>query len=589
MPIESRIEAVAQDISEEETQPKPRKLSNQEVLQLVSSYFQESKEVREKRRQINERNLAAYRGDVLVEEEDSEESSVESSEHLPRTFIAVERITKFIMKALSDVGDKFFSIETRRVDIDPEDARGLLTAFLDKIGENGESFFELLEDAIKLGLLKGEMIGKVWGGQANVAEIVPGMLSTNRQDRPARTVMRPFRPYLSIIDPDSFYPDPTGRGLYEIHHLKVDLHELYEKGFKESAIEKIAKNTGGRQAVDILEVYGHFIGKDGKLRARDSFCVIAKEDDVVLQEVIPNPYWHSRSPFVVTPLTRCPLSAFGVGVAPFDSVVDINLAMDRLFNLMLDGALGAAKGVLEVRPSYLENPYAIADGLKAGDEIHVRGDVPFGAKTVSYLPLGAIPAEAFNMFALLDRALVEAGMLTDIAIGRPPPKEATATEIIQLTQSQSYLLNGLIMAVERFIREVLYRVWMLLMQNLEFVRSDDIVSAIGYDKAIQLSQMTPEERYSAFSGIGFRVTGLSEFVRKQQDLQALVSFVSAWMSNPVMVRAFMSRFDLYKVLLKWATLSGVDVGDLTLPEELQQQLEMAVAMPQPPQQQQQMG
>lgn len=567
--------------SQEEEGRHHKDLSESEIVHVINSYLRESEEERKKRFPVNRRNLDAYlsiHGEDDEEEGDNE-SGLYANEFIPRTFVAVERLSKFIIKALSDVGSKYFSIDVPKdSNLDPEGARSLMMCFLHEIGEGGESFFDVLEDAIKYGLLTGEMIAKVYGTFTRKVSHIPlQILDIEEQVSQDRF----FRPVVSIIDPDKYFPDPTGAGLYEIHKVMVDAHilmEMAEEGFYDKeAVKKVVFGSGdegppGRRPIEIIEMYGDILGKRGMVAYRNSIATIA--DEKLIRKVTPNPYWHGMSPFVRVPFTRVPNGKVG---AIFDPVVDANIAMNRLFNLMLDGAVGSVKGIKLVRLGYLENPHQVMGGIRDGDEIHVRADVPFGAKPIDFQKMGEIPPEAFNMFAVLDRILTEAGLLTDIAIGRPPPKEATATEIIQLTQSQSYLLNGLILAVERFISEVLKRVWMLCMQYLEFMDPRDIVSSLGINKASEISNMSPSERYEAFSGCGFRVTGLTEFVRKTQDLQALSGLVAAWLSNPVMARVFLMRFDMFKILNAWSRLSGIDVSDLVYPEDVQAQMEqMAV-------------
>ncbi len=534
-------------------------LSSQELRDLFHSYLEQSRMDKQERLNKNRRNMEAYRN----EQDFSYKRDDQSKEFIPKTFIAVEMIAKFILKAIQDAGGKFFSVETGKTDIDPEVARAFLSAYLENIGPNGESFIEILEDAIKFGLLKGEMIANVTG---------------SRFSKPKRTVYgmidaKPFHPVISIIDPDHYFPDTSKRGLFEILESERDFHELMELAdagiYIRSRVEDLQKaGKNERQPIKVYDIYGTFL-KNGKVVARNAIATIA--EDKVIRRITPNPFWHSESPFVRMPITRCPGERNDQAI--MDSVVELNYALNELANLIIDGGVGAAIGARITRPGLLEDPRDALGGISHGSEIRMRSDVPPGFLPVEHIKLGEVPQESIALFAAINQMIVEASLQNDIALGRAPPKEATATEIVQLTRTQSILMSGLVAAVERFISKALKKLWMILMQNFEFLESDDVISAIGMEEALRLSRIPPEERFDMFSGIGLRVTGISDFIRRDMDLKSLVGFVQFGLSKPSIAQAFMQRFDMFKILNQVARFSGIDLSQTAMSTDQQKEIE----------------
>jgi hypothetical protein len=534
-----------------------------EILDYIDVCYRESEDSRKKRKEKNKINVEAYNScfpDDFLEGK----SEDQSTQFIPKTFVAVERLSKFITKAITDAGNEFFTVETGKVDIDPEVARALISAYLNHIGPSGESFLEIIERCIKFGLLKGEMVAKVTGALSPTTLV----MAEGSQE------IEVFKPTISAIDPDFYFPDPTGRGLYEIQEIEQDwytLKDLAKAGvYKKKEVDELGKGEKEyRKPIKLKEAYGTFLSKDGEPIKRNAIAVCA--DDRLLR-FEDNPFWHGESPFVYKRIT-VPVTEESIP-AILDGPVGLNFCMNELFNLMLDSAVRANIGVNAIHLGLLENPNDIIGGVKSGSTVRIRADAPIGARVVEHMPIGEINPLTLQMYGVLESLFVDSSVLTDIAIGRAPPKEATATEIVQLTQSQSVLLSGFILSVEAFISSILRKLWLILMQNLEFLKTDDIISAIGPIEAIKLIQMSPEERFQAFSGIGLTVKGISDLLRRSSDIQKYTQFMGTFLSSPTLAQAFLTRFDMYKYMFKLAKLYGIDISDVSMSPQDQQAVEM---------------
>ena len=171
-----------------------------------------------------------------------------------------------------------------------------------------------------------------------------------------------WRPRIDIVPTEDYYPDPTGRGLYDIHRVErdlVDVRQMADQGIYDSAVvdkikEDFARDNdrdrrrasqrnqretvapGFRKRVVIDEFYGTLIDTDGNMLYRDCLCAIANEK-YIIRKPETNPYWHGRCSIVAVPLIQVPHTVWGRAL--FDHAASLNMAMNELFNLMLDGGI----------------------------------------------------------------------------------------------------------------------------------------------------------------------------------------------------------------------------------------------------------
>lgn len=541
---------------------------NTEVLNCIREAKREADEAKLTRKRKNRQNWQSYMG----QQDWSHKQAGQSREFLPKTPVAVEQFSAFIKKGLVAYGDWF------SVDVPPDsmlrdyEVRELMKVFLDYLadGMRGMSSFALrVSDACKISLLEAVMTFKVHG-----YKIPEKVYMTERGPNRAtlrQKVIRPWRLAIDIVRADDYFPDPTGRKLYEIHRVERDFHDvvelanqgLYDKNVlndisddfddrEKEYQDQLTRNQQGivpppfRKTVVIDEYWGDLLDKDGNLTARNILCAMANER-YLLREPEPNPNWHGESPFVSFPLIRVPDTVWHKAL--FDHASPLNMALNELFNLMLDGGLASVWGIKQLRAGWLEDPRQVANGVPQGITLVCKDDMPMGEKIMEQVATGAAPPDALAMFQLADREFNSAAVTNELKLGNLPAKQVRSTEIIEIQQSQAVTLDGITGDMEWGIQRILEKAWLCMLQNADSLDASDVVAAIGSRAALTLSRMAPAERFAAFArGFSFKAHGLSSTIARTRDFQKFAALQTLIQQNPMLMEAFMRRYSADKSL-----------------------------------------
>ena len=550
------------------------------VIQAIRACKREAEAAVRTRTQKTRQNFQAYLG----EQDWSHKQDGQSTEFLPKTAIAVEQFAQFIKRALSQFGD-WFSVDVNDDSLlNAIQIHDLVRVYLDDLPvANGETtaFELLLSDGVKLGALGSLVILKVYGrrvpnpeyyverGQPFLnpqGQVVVPPQELKQQDR------QPWRLCIDLIRPEDYYPDPTGRGLYEIHTVRRDLHEvieLAEEGVYDRAavaaieqsfvdLEKSyarqrmqnqdpAQAPEFRKELVLDEFWGTLLDSQGRVVQRKTLATLAN-DRYLIRPPEPMPFWHGGSPFVKAPLIRVPHSVWHKAL--YDDVVPLNFALNELFNLMLDGGLASVWGVRQIRMDYLDDPRQVSGGVPQGITLQVKPEMPQGMKVLENVTEGEVPGDALEMYRVLDREYQQASLTNDIKLGFFPPRQVKATEVVEASQSQAVTLDGMVADVERqLIVPVLEKAYLTILQHLEILDARDVVDAIGPQAALQVARLTAPERFAALARkAAFQVHGISATLGRVRDFQKIMALMAAVSQNPLLAQPFMQRFSADKVL-----------------------------------------
>jgi len=478
-----------------------------DIIKAVYECKREAEDARRDRMRMNERNRAAFHG----RQDWSHKQAGQSMEFLPKTASSVEQFSAFIKRGLTQFGDWFSVDMPEDVDLSSDDVRELLKSYLNVMpaGYNKTTSAALvLSDAAKVGLMESLIIIKVHG------ELV---------ERPRRygKKFKAWRLRWDLIPTEDYYPDPTGRGLYEIHRVERDLFDvqrladqgIYDKSEvmrlvtdqtrqeqearnrKSERREDVAATPTWRKRVVLDEFWGTLLNDDGSVRETNIVCTVAN-DRYLIRKPTANPWWHNESPFVVSPLFRDPFTVWHRAL--YDQAVPLNEAMNELFNLMLDGGLAAVWGIKELRQSYLEDERQVAEGIPQGTTLLVNENAPPGQQVLTQVSTGTIPAEALAMFNIVDKEFNAASLTNEIKLGMLPSKQVKATEITEASQNQAITLDALISDLEFAIADLLRKSWMVIMQNADDLEVAQVDSAAGRRQALALARMSDKERYALY-------------------------------------------------------------------------------------------
>lgn len=562
------------------------------IVQQILAFRTEAMDARRERIAQNRRNR-----DVFLGRQDwSHKTEGQSTEFLPKTSNSAEQMAHFIKRGLVRSGD-WFQVEldnTIADRIDGDHVRNILKVFLNDlwVGNNATRTFPLvISDGVKLALIESLMILKVHGGykRYRTAEMI--------NERDGRKVKfedsKRWHLRIDLVQPEDYYPDPTGNGLYEIHWVEKDLHEVIaaaegddpiydmeavrqlidtssEKPEEEKRtqqdkdlVETISPSP--RKKVHLTEFWGTLLNPDGTVLMENCVCTIAN-DRIVIRKPEPNPFWHQESPFAVTPLVRSP---FGIWHrALYDNATDLNIAINEMFNLILDGGLAAVWGVRQLRIEDLESPDEVSEGIPQGTTLKVKNTLPHGQKVLETLTEGDVPQDAMAVFEFLNREYTGAVLTNETKLGNLPAKQVRSAEVIEASQSQALTLDGIVFDLEEFIAKVLRLAWFNILQNMDDIPLEALTDVTDRQVAILLNNASAEERFSTFFGKSkFRVTGLTATMGKAQDFQKKVALAQLVMQNPLLMRAFIMKFSADKTLRTLMRDLNIDIESIQKDKE----------------------
>lgn len=549
--------------------PIPTNEADNNVLKVVNAYRTEAEEARRSRIILNQRNWEMYYG----RQDWSHKMEGQSSEVLPKVSGAVEQFSAFVKKAMTQFGDWFAVDVPKASPITAPQARALMKVYLEEVmvsPSKSQEFSTIITNAVKAGLLESLLIVKIHG--MKVTEQTFEAVGENK-DQLKRNTRQVWRPRIDLIPSEDYYPDPSGRKLYEIHRVErdlIDVQEMARQGiYDKDVVDKITQDyerendrdarkaaqrnqnestpPAFRKRVVIDECWGTIIGLDGEVIQENGMCAIANEK-YLIRKPEENPFWHGRSPILAVPLIQVPFTVWGRAL--FDQASSLNQALNELFNLMLDGGIASVWGVRQVRTDWLQDPRQVSNGVPQNATLAVNEQVPLNGKVVEQVSTGTVPREALEMFQMADREFQAASLVNDIRLGNLPQRATKATEIVEASNNSSTMVDAFAADLEReFISPALEMIFLNIMQNANDLAADTVVEAMGTDAAFALAHMTAAQRFSLFFGQAkFKAYGVSGTLSKARDFQKMMAIMQAIGTNPMLLQAFMKRFSPDKAI-----------------------------------------
>jgi len=565
------------------------------IIQIVTAYRKEARDAKRIWEQKTRANWNAYHGRRSWRHK----VRGQSKETIPKVPMATEQISGYIKTGLVEFGD-WFDVELAN-DYILESIDASATRRLVKDRLEGLDFATLIADGVKVGLMEALIIYKVYmiDKKKRVPEVEYGLRvnELGESEMTQNMVMREtVVPELAIdlVRAWDYYPDPSGRGLYKIHRVERDIHEVIamaEAGvYKYEVIEQIQTNfqkaedkvaraattespigestPKERKTVTIDEVWATILDERGRVQngMENIVCAVANEQ-YLIRDPEPNRFWHGEDPFVEAPIVRVPHSVWHK--AFMDHVTPLARAHDELFNLILDGAIKSVWGVSQIRLADLENPSQVSGGIGPGTTLAIKQSVPDTREAFKRVDTGNVPQEAMAITNLIDREIQAASLVSETKLGLLPPRQVKATEIIEISQQSTAFFNSIIRDLEdKLIEPLLDKIWKTMWQFMPDMYQPEIVAAIGEKAAITLAQLSPEERYIAVANAPrFRVRGLRAITRRQKDFDKMATFMEIVFSNEFIAKEFFAEFSLRKFLSRAMKLLSIDPETLRPDEQ----------------------
>lgn len=512
----------------------------------------------------------------------------QSQEFLPKVPTSVEQMASLVRRGLVQFGPWFsVSVDNNiRQAITGFNIQAILEPFLENLWKQNnqtQNFTTVISDAVKVGMLESLIILKVHGGMMKTRRFVAekgevklgedGQTVERGEDKLKVEEDSEWRLRIDLVRPEDYYPDPTGNGLYEIHRVERDLHEVlqmaedgvydseavqmlvntdYPRPMDEERTDKDrnqdeATNPGFRKRVVLDEFWGTLLNSDGTVAHRNIVCTVAN-DKYLIRPPEPNPFWHQESPFIAEPIIRVPFSVWHKAL--YDDASSLNLAINEMFNLILDGGIAAVWGTRQIRLDDLDDPGQVSGGVPQGATLAVKSTLPHGQHVMDVITEGNIPQDAMAVFQFLDKEFAQAALTNEIKMGGIPTKQVRATEILEAGNSQSATLDGFVGDLETNVMQRVLRLsWYTVLQNADRMPPEVFTGAVDKRVALTLMRASPAERFAMFYGMAkFKVFGLSSTMAKAQDFQKMMALQQAINSNPMLLQAAMRRMSPDRVL-----------------------------------------
>lgn len=548
--------------------------SQDPVIQCVVNCYQEAKHAKLERMIKNAINFNCYH----LKQDWSHKQKGQSREFLPKVAIATEQLTSFIQQALLDI-NKWFEIQARDGVLNPLIAPDEMFKILNRQLEKNK-IAQFMADTIKLGVLGSLMVVKVHGKRVDCPQYEVGKEPSETDPKIlSEKLLKKTKPYwqlqLDLIRQEDWFPDPLGRGLYEIQRIEMDYYQLLKLAAENPDIYdmeqiKMVPNMGEdeedqrwkkyretnqnttyqrfRHQVVIKEFWGTLISPTtGEVIHENIVCAIAN-NRFVIRKPQKNPFWHGESPFIAAPILRVPHSAWGKAL--MDAPTMHNLSMNEVYNLILDGGMASVFGVRQLREQWLANPEQVNDGIPPGTTLVMNSTAPPGAKVLERVDTGALPSEALQLYNLNDREFQQSALTNDTRLGVLPQRAVKATEIVASQNAITGLFNGIVKVMEKdYIVAILDKSWKVLAQYMNDLHVDEVKALIGEQRALAISNMSPKQIFAGTVGAyAYSVFGLSSILNKMNDFQKITALLQTIGASPLMAQEFQKKYSFTKLL-----------------------------------------
>ena len=230
-------------------------MDNLTVVHAITAYRQESEDARRVRMRLSKRNRDAARN---VQNWDHKEEG-QSSEFIPKTSSSLETFSAFIKKAMIKFGHWFEVEVPEDSPLSGEEIRGILKEYLGSLNTNlfrkdRSNIETVAADGVKVGLLEATTIFKVHGFKTKKRGF-------DFERGEAVEALEPWGLAIDLVPPENYFPDPRGRGLYEIHRCEKDLADV---------IRLAEQDIYDKEVVDRLQADFHRDELEAKEREREN-------------------------------------------------------------------------------------------------------------------------------------------------------------------------------------------------------------------------------------------------------------------------------------------------------------------------------
>jgi hypothetical protein len=254
-----------------------------------------------------------------------------------------------------------------------------------------------------------------------------------------------------------------------------------------------------------------------------------------------------------------------------DAPTKHNIAMNEIYNLILDSGMMSTFGIKQLRTDWLEDIGQVSNGIYPGMTLEVNSNCPPGMKVVERVDTSSLSSESLSVYNLTNAEFQQSSLTNDLRMGILPARQVKATEVVEASQSITSVFTGVAKAIEQdYIQPVLRKAWMNIAQNIASMDSEELGAAIGREKAQQLQSMGPEELFAkTANNLSFKVFGVSRTLNKVKDFRKLTSLLQTISGSEVLVEEFIKKYDFGLLLEQIMKSLDINMDQIKLDEEAQ--------------------
>jgi hypothetical protein len=554
----------------------------------IMSYFRDAELAKKERMDTNKANMDSFH----LRQDWGHKSKGQSQEFLPKVTLSTEQITSFLQQGLMDPGgwssvEPAPGINQEKAKFKPEEVFKILMRQFEK-----NKLPIVVADSMKVGLLCALMIVKVGGEYVDmpryevVEERPPGFAGflqkkTKRLDKVTKKV---WQLKISLIRPEDYFPDPSGRDLYEQEVIEMDWHKLielakkYPKEYDLDTIQNLHdsadhEQTGnkahetnqnptyssGRKIVTFIEHWGTICHPQTGEMLHENCVARYTKDGRCITKPMRNPNWHQRRPYSVSPIVRVPFSVWHRGL--MDAPAALNHALNEIFNLQFDGGMMSVWGIKQMREGWIDNAAEVSDGIMPGWTAKVNESAPPGAKVIERVDTGTLEEQATVMFQMLDREYQAASLSPDVRNGNLAQRNVKATELVASNQAITGVFKGVVTLIELWLEDIMNLSWLTCAQNMNDLDTEEVKALLGEDRGNLLSLMPSEDRFAATAlGYKYKVFGMSTTLNKMADFKKVATLLQTIGTSELLLKEFQRKYSMTRLL-------GIIVKSLDIDEE----------------------
>jgi hypothetical protein len=561
-----------------------------DLVTITASYKEEAKNAKANRMRLNRTNYDCYH----LRQDWSHKRKGQSREFLAKQPMAVEQISTFIQQGLVDSGD-WFGVQKAPGVTDAVLTESEVAAIMKWAFEKCE-FLTYVGDSVKDCLLQSLAITKNYGCYKPKAYFYTETKEKGGKfvDVLKRETRDYWCPKLELVRAEDFYPDPSGKGLYVIHETYLDISELYAMSegpyavYDRSKVELLhgtlmesdmqaakksretGQNTsinGYRKKVKINECWGTILDPaTGKVRQKDVVWTIA-DDRIVIQEPTDYPFWHNSAPLISAAFVRVPRSVWHKAL--MDAPTQTNIALNELYNLMVDAGMNDAHGIKQIRADWLEDESQVSNGIYPGITLKVNSQCPPGMKVLERVDTSSMSSEALNVFNTMSAEFSASALTNDLRMGVLPNRAVKATEVVEASQSITSVFTGISKVLEQtHIEPNMNMMFANILQHFSEIDPAEMKAVLGDDRYFTIVRMGKEALFAkAYDGFKFRVYGISKILAKQKDFRKFTALLQTIASSDLLVEEFIKQFSMGRFLGKIIKSLDINEDELKIGEE----------------------